>query len=200
MYSRINASGADFLVVSLGAKKGQAWIKHNRARISVPVISYLGAVLNFAAGTVNWAPAWMRNVGLQWLWRVKEELTLWRRHFGDGSALLTPLVTRVLPYAWYLKFHKADAAQPATASVEMRDEKQNFIISLRGTWTRGNIAPFRDCFSKTVLAGKDVRLEMGGVTYVESAFVGLVTLLQGHQKQHGRQLQIVHSGNQFTEL
>ena len=42
----------------------------------------------------------------------------------------------------------------------------------------------------TVLAGKDVRLEIGGATYVDSAFVGLVMLLQGHQTQHGRQLLI----------
>ena len=189
--AKINASGADFLLVSLGAKKGQAWIEHNRARISVPVISHLGAVLNFVAGTVNRAPAWMQNIGLEWLWRIKEEPMLWRRYFGDGLVLLTLLVTRVLPYAWYLHRHKPDADQLATASVETREEGQNYIVHLRGAWTQRKMSPLRDSFAKAVLAGKDVRLDMGGVTYVDSAFVGLVMLLQGHQTQHGRQLLIV---------
>lgn len=188
---RVNASKADFLVVALGARKGQAWIVHNRQRVNVPVISHLGSVLNFAAGTVNWAPAWMRNVGLEWLWRIKEEPMLWRRYVRDGLALLTLLVTRVLPYAWYLQRHKADADLLAAASVETREERQNYIVRLRGAWTQWNIAPLRECFSKAVLTRKDVRLEMGGVTYVDSAFIGLVMLLQGHQTQHCRQLLIV---------
>jgi N-acetylglucosaminyldiphosphoundecaprenol N-acetyl-beta-D-mannosaminyltransferase len=39
----INASGADFLVVSLGSAKGQAWISHNLDRLRTPVVSHLGA-------------------------------------------------------------------------------------------------------------------------------------------------------------
>ena len=187
---RINAGKADFLVVALGAQKGQAWIERNRARIEVPVISHLGAVLNFVAGMVNRAPAWMHNIGLEWLWRIKEEPALWRRYFGDGRALLNLLVTRVFPYAWYLHFHKINADELEKAAAETTEDGQYYVIHLRGAWTQRNIGPLRNCFSAAVLAGKDVRLEMGGVMYVDSAFVGLVTLLQGHQKQHGRQLVI----------
>lgn len=186
--ARINASGADFLVVALGAKKGQAWIVRNRARITVPIISHLGAVVNFVAGTVHRAPVWMQLSGLEWLWRIKEEPGLWRRYFGDGLALLTLLATRVVPYAWYLQRHKVDADQLAMASAETREVGQTYIVRLQGAWTQRNIAALRDCFSTAVLAGKDVRLEMGEVTYVDSAFVGLVMLLQGHQAQHCRQL------------
>jgi len=44
----INCSGAQFLAVSLGAKKGQAWLLHNHAALEVPVRVHLGAVLNFS--------------------------------------------------------------------------------------------------------------------------------------------------------
>jgi len=54
--ARINGSGADFLVVSLGARKGQAWIERNRARLAPPVISHLGAVVNFVAGELRRSP------------------------------------------------------------------------------------------------------------------------------------------------
>ena len=197
---RINASKADFLVVALGAKKGQAWIEHNRARIAVPVISHLGAVLNFVAGIVNRAPAWMHNIGLEWLWRIKEEPPLWRRYFGDGLVLLILLVTRVFPYAWYLRRHKPNADELEMATAETKAEGQHYVVHLRGAWTQRNIAPLRDCFSKAALTGKDVRLKMGGVTYVDSAFVGLVILLQGHQKQQGRQLLIVSPQKQVRRV
>lgn len=186
--ARINASGADFLVVALGAKKGQAWIVRNRDRITVPIISHLGAVVNFVAGTVHRAPVWMQRSGMEWLWRIKEEPGLWRRYLGDGLALLTLLVRRVIPYAWYLRRHKVGAGQLAMARVETRDDGKNFIIRLQGAWTQQNIAPLRDCFFNAVLAGKDVKMEMGGVTHVDSAFVGLVMLLQGHQMQYGRKV------------
>ena len=84
----INASGADFLVVALGAQKGQAWIMHNLPQLTVPVVSHLGAVVNFVAGTVQRAPlAWQRG-GLEWLWRIRQEPQLFKRYWSDGLALL----------------------------------------------------------------------------------------------------------------
>jgi N-acetylglucosaminyldiphosphoundecaprenol N-acetyl-beta-D-mannosaminyltransferase len=189
--ARINASGADFVAVSLGAKKGQAWIERNRPRLSSPVICHLGAVMNFVAGTLRRAPAWMQASGLEWLWRIKEEPRLWRRYLRDGLALLVLLVTRVLPYAWYLHRHKPDADQPATARAEAREEWRSYVVRLRGAWTRRDMALLRDCFSKAALSGKDVKLDMGGVTYIDSAFLGLVVLLQGHQRRHDKNLLLV---------
>ncbi len=84
---KINNSGAEFLVVALGAVKGQAWILHNRSRLRVPVISHLGAVVNFVAGNVQRAPVWMQKSGLEWLWTIKEEPGLWSRYFTDAVAL-----------------------------------------------------------------------------------------------------------------
>jgi N-acetylglucosaminyldiphosphoundecaprenol N-acetyl-beta-D-mannosaminyltransferase len=84
---RINASGADLLIVSIGAQRGQAWIERNRYALSVPVISYFGAVVNFAAGEVQRAPRWMQRGGLEWLWRIGVEPSLWRRYAADGLEL-----------------------------------------------------------------------------------------------------------------
>lgn len=84
----INASGADFLVVALGAQKGQAWIMHNLDRLTVPVVSHLGAVVNFVAGTVQRAPVAWQRLGLEWLWRIRQEPQLFGRYWRDGRALL----------------------------------------------------------------------------------------------------------------
>lgn len=50
--------------------------------MNMSVIGHLGAVLNFAASTVN-AGAWMHNIRLKWLWCIKEEPVLWRRYFRE---------------------------------------------------------------------------------------------------------------------
>lgn len=93
----INASGADLLVVSLGAKKGQAWIMHNLDSLKVPVVSHLGAVVNFVAGTVQRAPPRWQRWGLEWLWRIRQEPVLFRRYWSDGQALVR-LVWNVRPF------------------------------------------------------------------------------------------------------
>ncbi|HEV8398075.1 MAG TPA: WecB/TagA/CpsF family glycosyltransferase [Vicinamibacterales bacterium] len=185
---RINASNADLLVVALGARKGQAWIERNRSRLNVPVISHLGAVLHFTAGTVARAPAWMQSAGLEWLWRIKEEPALWRRYFHDALALAKLLVMRVLPYVLYQRTHEGD--RPAETRLEAREEDEVYAITLQGSWTRANIGVLRWCFSQAVQAGKDVRLDMTAASHIDSAFVGLVMLLQGYQQQHRRRLAI----------
>lgn len=93
----INASGADFLVVSLGSVKGQAWIMHNNSALTVPVVSHLGAVISFVAGTIQRAPKSWCNLGLEWLWRVKEEPVLIPRYWANARFLLRLLATEILP-------------------------------------------------------------------------------------------------------
>jgi N-acetylglucosaminyldiphosphoundecaprenol N-acetyl-beta-D-mannosaminyltransferase len=102
----INASNADFLVVALGAKKGQAWIGRNLIQLRVPVVSHLGAVVNFVAGTIDRAPLAWRKLGLEWLWRIKEEPSLFARYARDGWALLALLLGRVLPYAFWMRLRR----------------------------------------------------------------------------------------------
>ena len=53
---------------------------------------HLGATINFQAGTVKRAPYTIQKLGLEWLWRIKEEPYLWRRYFHDGSVLLNLLL------------------------------------------------------------------------------------------------------------
>jgi N-acetylglucosaminyldiphosphoundecaprenol N-acetyl-beta-D-mannosaminyltransferase len=185
LIERINAARPDLLVVALGARKGQAWIERNRARLNAPVISHLGAVLEFASGGIRRAPPWMQRTGLEWLWRIKEQPALWRRYFRDGLALLELFAMRVLPYALYLR---RNAPNDLTdCAVEVRGP----AVRLRGAWTRDNLARLRRALHRAVLAGKDLRLDLAQVTYVDSAFVGLLMVVEAHQRRHGRQLIVV---------
>jgi len=186
--AHINASKADLLVVALGARKGHEWIERNRARLEVPVISHLGAVVDLAAGAVRRAPAWMQRAGLEWLWRIKERPGLWRRYCEDGMALVHLFVTRVLPYAWYQRRNAPEGSQLAGAGLEALDEQRRSTVRLRGAWTHTNLARLRRCCRHAALAGKDLRLDLAEVTYVDSAFVGLLLVVEAHQRRLGRRL------------
>lgn len=130
---RINASGAQFVFVSLGAQKGQAWIEHNAGRLKAPVLSHLGAVVNFAAGTVSRAPVWVQRSGLEWLWRIKEEPTLWRRYLRDGVLGLALLLTRVLPDV-LVSALGAKPGRPRSARFELRESADVGVLHLQGRW------------------------------------------------------------------
>ena len=94
--ARINAAAPDFVVVALGAAKGQAWIQANRDQLVAPVLCHLGAVVNFVAGNVARAPRWVARSGFEWLWRIAQEPTLFRRYLGDFFALLRLLTNELL--------------------------------------------------------------------------------------------------------
>lgn len=87
----INGSRADLLILSLGAKKGHQWIARNAERLDVPVITHLGAAVNFVAGTVKRAPEWMQRTGLEWIWRIRQEPKLFQRYWTDGQFFLRAL-------------------------------------------------------------------------------------------------------------
>lgn len=184
----INASQADFLLVSLGAKKGQAWIEHNRAQISVPVISHLGAVVNFVAGTLQRAPSWMQRTGLEWLWRIKEEPGLWRRYYSDGLSFIRLLATRVIPNYRFIHRHPPKRHELDAAAIVIRESASEMVISLHGAWTGENLGPLRNCLARVVIADMDVRVDLEHVLYVDASFLGLMLLLHKHQDQHGRNL------------
>ncbi|MDO9450121.1 MAG: WecB/TagA/CpsF family glycosyltransferase [Rugosibacter sp.] len=198
---RINASGADFVVVALGARKGQAWIERNRSRISAPVISHLGAVVNFVAGTVRRAPPWMQKAGLEWLWRIKEEPDLWRRYFSDGLALARLLATRVLPLVVYLRWCRPRGRDIERASIVMVALPDgDSILRLRGAWMADNVDPLRTAFAALANASEGIRLDFRDVTYVDSAFIGLVMLLHGHEARCGRYFAIEGTTDRVRRL
>ena len=182
---RINASGADLLAVSLGARKGQAWIMHNRDRLTIPVISHLGAVVNFVGGEIRRAPRWLQNLGLEWLWRIREEPGLWQRYFQDGLTFLWLLCTRVLPLALVMRWRWPSDTRLTAARVVVETEEDAALIRLSGAWTRENLAPLRRAFAWVAASRRDVCIDMGQVDFVDGAFLALIMLLRSHQLANG---------------
>lgn len=75
----IARSGADILVVSLGAPKQEMWISQHKESLAVPVCIGVGGSLDVIAGEKRRAPGWMINMNLEWLYRLLAEPSRWRR-------------------------------------------------------------------------------------------------------------------------
>ena len=85
---RINASGARIVFVGLGCPAQERWMAAHRGRVQAVMIG-VGAAFDFHAGTINRAPAWMQQCGLEWLHRLlSEPRRLWRRYLATNTLFI----------------------------------------------------------------------------------------------------------------
>lgn len=73
----------DILFVAFGAVKQEKWISKNLDKLPVKVAMGVGGAFDYLSGEVKRAPKLMRNLGLEWLfrlilqpWRIKRQLAL----------------------------------------------------------------------------------------------------------------------------
>lgn len=79
--SYVRKVSPDLLWVGLSTPKQEKWMYENRNQLSVPVMLGVGAAFDFSCGRTRQAPAWMREHGLEWLFRLSTEpQRLWRRY------------------------------------------------------------------------------------------------------------------------
>ena len=81
----VNRSGANVLLVGVGAPKQEKWIMKYRSQMtSVDLFMALGATIDFEAGTLKRAPRLWQKLGMEWLYRcLKEPRRLFKRYFVD---------------------------------------------------------------------------------------------------------------------
>ena len=182
----INSSGADFLVASLGAQKGQSWLQRNHHRLLIPVRAHLGASLNFQAGTVRRAPPIMRKFGLEWLWRIKEEPYLWRRYWNDGRVLLRLLFTHVLPLAfwtWWLRLKYERRGEDFT--ITQTCDPESVTLRLSGPATARNVDKAIPAFRNAIATKKRIMLDFSNTRTIDARFLGLLLMLEKNVKSTG---------------
>ncbi|MFJ4026146.1 WecB/TagA/CpsF family glycosyltransferase [Paenarthrobacter sp. NPDC089989] len=81
----IAASHADLLVVGLGKPRQELWITEYGHLTGAKVLLAFGAVVDFLAGHIKRAPAWVAGHGFEWAWRLMlEPRRLAHRYLVDG--------------------------------------------------------------------------------------------------------------------
>lgn len=81
MIDAVNSVEPDVLFVGMTAPKQEKWAYKFFSELKVGHVCCIGAVFDFFAGSVNRAPKWMIQLGLEWSYRLlKEPRRMWRRY------------------------------------------------------------------------------------------------------------------------
>jgi N-acetylglucosaminyldiphosphoundecaprenol N-acetyl-beta-D-mannosaminyltransferase len=160
-------------------------------RLQAPVLSHLGAVVNFVAGRVERAPPWLQRVGLEWVWRIKEEPALWRRYAADGLRLATLIATRVLPSLVQSRLSPPKPHELRAASVGLYKTEQGAALRLAGAWTHANLAPLRSAFAEAADMPLALHVDASELAHIDSAVIALLGLLWSSRVENGRPWQVV---------
>lgn len=86
----IHAADPDLLWIGMTAPKQEKWLVKNWELLDIHChVGTIGAVFDFFAGTINRAPKWWIDHGIEWLYRlIKEPGRMWRRNVISGPKFL----------------------------------------------------------------------------------------------------------------
>lgn len=103
----VNASGANVLMVGLGAPKQECWIAANRHRMpGVRVFLAVGAVIDYQAGVVKRAPRLWRLLAMEWAYRVVSEPRRYLRRY----------LSNLRVFWWVLLEHRGGYRNPVMSA------------------------------------------------------------------------------------
>lgn len=178
---QINAADPDFLIVALGAAKGQAWIDRNRDRLNTPIIAHLGAVVDFAADEIARAPKLAQSLHMEWAWRIGQDPALWRRYAKDAT-----LLPRLINEAMNVKSALGSLAKRPKQPLSLEQGKG--WISIGGQARGEALADIGDALWAAEQAGEDLTITLKDQIQVDLALPG--HLLIAHQRWLDRNLRL----------
>lgn len=178
LIKKINQSQAQILFVAFGCPKQEKWLFHNLAKLdSIKLAMTVGGSLDFLAGVRRRAPARMRQMGLEWLWRLGQD----PRRAGRIWNATIGFLWKVLAAKWRIAFvyrHNVvgfitkDSRHPERAAGESRDMAPNSLYPSTSSRLRRDSAQDDDAEVLLVQRANEKRehwqLPQGGVDKGES--------------------------------
>jgi exopolysaccharide biosynthesis WecB/TagA/CpsF family protein len=85
----INLSQADIVLVGMGQPLQEQWVAEHRDQLDTPVVMAVGGLFDFYAEKVSRAPLWLRELGMEWTWRlIQEPNRMWKRYIIGNPLFL----------------------------------------------------------------------------------------------------------------
>jgi N-acetylglucosaminyldiphosphoundecaprenol N-acetyl-beta-D-mannosaminyltransferase len=141
----------------------------------------------------------LHALGLEWLWRIKEEPHLWERYWRDARTLLRLLCWRVLPLACGAARHRWRRAQQL--SVCTLTDAESVVLTLAGDATSATVAHATAVFQQALLGAQSLFvLDLAAVRYVDQRFLGSLLMLRKCLHQGGGQLLFVTPSRRVRRL
>lgn len=97
--AEVGASGARLVLLALGAPRQERLAARGRGMLPQVGFASIGAGLDFLAGTQVRAPAWVRAIAMEWLWRMLSNPRRLARRYAECALILPGEAVR----AWRLR-------------------------------------------------------------------------------------------------
>jgi exopolysaccharide biosynthesis WecB/TagA/CpsF family protein len=123
----INDSGAKLLLVAFGAPLQEKWISENREQLAPNILMGVGGLFDFYSEKTKRAPRWLREIGLEWVYRILQEPgRMWRRYV-IGNPLFLYRVMRWKLSPWSIS--SEDSSGPINRESVVNDpDKRKLLI------------------------------------------------------------------------
>lgn len=69
----INQSKCDVLLVAMGSPIQETWLLNNKDKLTCNTALAVGGLFDFYSGNIKRSPLWMREIGMEWVWRLLQE-------------------------------------------------------------------------------------------------------------------------------
>jgi len=69
----INNSDCDVLLVAMGSPLQEQWLLKHRDQLQCKTALAVGGLFDFYSGTISRSPMWLREIGMEWVWRLLQE-------------------------------------------------------------------------------------------------------------------------------
>jgi N-acetylglucosaminyldiphosphoundecaprenol N-acetyl-beta-D-mannosaminyltransferase len=95
--AHIEAARPDILFIAMTSPRKERFLSRWSRRLAVPVCHGVGGSFDVFAGYVQRAPETWQRLGLEWLYRVKQEpRRLWKRYFTTNSVFVAMVAGALL--------------------------------------------------------------------------------------------------------
>ena len=174
---RLRVARPDILLVAFGCPKQEKWIYMHYRELGIPCSIGVGATIDFLAGRVSRAPAWVARCGIEWIYRLIQEP---RRLGGRYARDLLFLVTQTWKEARSMHRpveHPVESGLPADhrgkGGDARHDGDDHFQVLV---WSGALVAARQESFVLPSLT-KPFIIDLSGVTSVDSSGLGVLLRL-----------------------
>ena len=94
LIQKINDSKADAIFVGMGAGYQEKFIYYNKDKLKTKLAIANGGVIDVLAGNVKIAPAFIRKIGMEWLYRLVKEPKRFKRQLDIPKFLMKIIFTK----------------------------------------------------------------------------------------------------------
>ena len=94
LIEKINDSKADAIFVGMGAGYQEKFIYYNKDKLKTKLAIANGGVIDVLAGNVKIAPAFIRKIGMEWLYRLIKEPKRFKRQLDIPKFLMKKIFTK----------------------------------------------------------------------------------------------------------